>query len=351
MHDFPCITVVEIDMQTRRAIWIDASWGVLLSLLLPCIVRACVTTYATAEVGRTFRVGVTDRGSPVKALRLVLGSSRPSAVQGDGIVHSLTNEDGFATFSDVNPGSFLLTVENEEGAADAVVVNVSSKGPTNVTVPLRWPSRTPMSVRSMAGTVRGPDYYPSQVQARLSLSLLEGLSARVIAKTVADSKGRFKFPDEIPAGIYFLRLNRSDLRGWSGEQMEGIIPVEVSPKAEQQALDIDLGWSSCGLGYAQREEHPELKLDKICGDIADSEGAVVSDAQVLLVASGKETQALKQTKSGVKGQFAFEVRHNGAYQLIIKSAGFQPFLSSIRVEVTAPGESCRNPIRAILKVM
>jgi hypothetical protein len=316
--------------------------------LSPCVVHACFISYRTAQAGTTFRVRVTDRGRPVSTLRLVLNSSALSGKPGSESIYSLTDKDGLATFSNVILGSFMLIPEYDVGIADGVVVEVSANGPTNVTVPLRWPSRTPVSVESISGIVRGPDYYPSQKQIQLSLSLLEGLSGRVIATTNTDEKGRFNFHADTPPGVYFLRLNRSGLRGWSGEEMEGMVAIEVTPAAKDRELDLDLGWSSCGLGAAQGQIHPELKVPKICGDIADRRGAVVSGAQIRLLTRGDEPQILEQTKSGMKGNFALREQREGTYQLFIQSAGFQPLVLPIRVEPAGPSGGCRKPMHTIL---
>jgi len=276
--------------------------------------------------------------------------TQSSDSQSASTVYSFTDADGYGSFSQLNPGSFLLTSDHDGGVADAVVVEVSQKGPVNETVQLRWPSQTPVPVRSANGIVRGPGYDPLQTQAQLSLSLLEGVSARVIRTVLTDSKGDFHFPDEVPSGIYFLRLDPTDLRGWSGEQMQGMIPIEISPNAKQETIDLDIGWSSCGLTYAQREPRPEVKLRKICGDVVDVEGAAMSNARVLLFANG-EGRAVEQTETGATGRFAFQETPKGTYQLLIKSPGFQPFIQAVRVEADSRAQGCQQPVHIRLKPM
>jgi hypothetical protein len=318
---------------------------------LPCIARPCSIAYPTVRVGTRFLVRVTDRGSPVNALRLVLNSYAADETLGADSTSSVTDKDGIATFSNVLPGSFVLAAAYDGGVVDAVLMNVSANGPTNVMVALRWPSRTPLSVTSISGVARGPAYYPSQKQPHLSFSLMEGLSGRVIATTDSDNKGRFNFKADTAPGVYFLRLNRSGLRGWSGGEMEGLIAIEVSPESKSRALDLDLGWSSCGLTYTQGEIHPESEIGKLCGDIVDSTSAAVADAQVLLMTSGEEAHPLEQTRSGMKGQFTLQDRHDGTYQLLIIAPGFQPFLLPIRVQRPSRVQGCEKPIHAILKAM
>jgi hypothetical protein len=338
-------------MQNRCAISVSAGLATLVVIFSACIGRACTIVPETVEVGTEFQVKVTDRGRPVTGLRLVLSSSGWPGTQTKVVTVSFTNSDGYAHFSNLNMGSFWLASDHDAGIGDAVVVNVSPNGPANKILLLRWPSREPLTVRSASGILRGPDYYPAQVQGLFSISLLEGILGREIETTRSDRIGRFSFATEIPRGIYFLRVNPSGLSGWSGEQIEGMIAIEVTHEAMQGALDLDIGWTSCGLSYAQRGIYPELKLDKICGAVTDSEGAVVSNAQVTLLADGEDPKILEQTRSGTSGQFALLDPPDGTYQLLIKSPGFRPFLRLIRVQHIGKSGSCQQPLPIRLDVM
>jgi hypothetical protein len=244
-----------------------------------------------------------------------------------------------------------MTTDEDDALADAAVVKVSAGGPPDVTVSMRWPSVDPIAVLSVSGTMRGLDFFPSEQQVPLSLSLLESVSSRVIAETNSDSKGRFKFGEDVPPGVYFLRLNLSGLRsGWSGEQMQGMIAIEVSSAAKQSALNLDLGWSSCGLSYAQQVTYPELELTAVCGDIADVMGADVPNAEVLLVANGEGGEIIEETRSGAKGGFALQKKHEGSYQLLIKYPGFRPYLRPVRIDATGSPDGCPNPVKVQLQV-
>jgi hypothetical protein len=130
-----------------------------------------------------------------------------------------------------------------------------------------------------------------------------------------------------------------------------MIAIEVDPKAKQDVLDLDLGWSSCGLGYAQRSGYPEIQVSTICGNVKDSIGAVVSNAQVMLMASGEGSDILEHTQSGTIGEFVLDQPENGTYQLLIKSSGFRPFLQVIHVEAGGATHGCKQPIRVRLDVI
>lgn len=343
--------IPKLAMEHRRAFSFCIGGAILAVLLSVSIARTCSVFPGTVEVGSKFQVKVADRGNRVKGLRMVLSTESSTGEKQKVVTDSFTDADGIAHFSNLSAGSFWLSADHDGGVGDAVVVNVSPRGPANKTFAISWPSAAPVTVRSAAGIVRGPDYYSNQAQAQISISLLEGISGREIEKTQSDSKGRFSFTSDLPPGIYFMRINPSDLRGWSGEQIEGMIVIEVAREAKENALNLDLGWSSCGLEYSQRVILPELKRDKICGAITDSEGAVVAKAQVILLAGDEDAEILEQTQSGPNGEFVIPKHPDGNYQLLIKSAGFSPFLRLIHLQSAGTSAGCHQPIPVKLAVM
>ena len=131
---------------------------------------ACSVVYSTVQVGPNFRVRVQGYGGPVKGFRVKLKS-----YQGSGNKDvTVTDNDGFALFRGVRPGFYHLSADHDAGILDAgipggVDLAVKLDGPTDVTVPLKWPSKEPVLIRSLKGTIRGPDYVPGQSQPRLPL--------------------------------------------------------------------------------------------------------------------------------------------------------------------------------------
>lgn len=333
-------------MHPPRISSIAVTCAILIAFLDPVIAAGCTIVYPTVHVGRTFRVRVADRGRPVPSLRLVLRSfpsgSPDSADR--GVSYSLTDAEGYARFADLAPGSYLLSPENDGEMRDGSFVDVAPNGPVDVTVQLRWPDATPLLVRSLSGTLRTPDYYPQQAQAQFSISLLESLSGRVIDKTHSDSKGRFAFDDPVKPGLYFLQLNDS-----SGTRTEGTITVEVNYDAPDAGLDLDLGWTSCGLHYGQRQAYPEMRERNLCGDVADASGGVIPDADVWLLSNGEDAQILEHTRADGTGQFALHQQRDGTYQLLVKRRGFQPFIRVVQLENAESSSSCEQPISVHLE--
>lgn len=312
-----------------------------LAIFLPVISSACSLFYPTVEVGRTFRVKVTDRGRPIKGLRLVLG---PQDL-GGGPISSVTDSDGYASFHDLFPGSLTLTAEYDGDWRDTVFLHISSDGPANATVSLSWPARNPIKVHAASGFIRGPEFYPDQVQSELSLSLIEGITAREIEETRSDNKGHFTFNSVLAPGIYYIRLNASGLHAWDNEQIQGAIPIEINEQAGPDSLDLDLSWSSCGLGYSEAVRQSSVKMSKICGDLKDSEGAAIGRAQVWLQPATGEPVVIEHTTTGSEsGQFELKEHGIGNYLLIVKSPGFRPYLQVVHL---GPGEisnGCKHPL-------
>src|SRR5215472_337410 len=148
---------------------VTSTIGVCLALLVCRIVGACVISYPTVEVRHKFRVLVSDRGGPVVGLRVEL-SSRVEKFTAE------TDKDGYAFFDNLKPGSFLLRPEFDPVWPDTVIVDVSPSGPADVTVPLTWPGRAPVTVGALKGILRGPHFYPSFGQGPFSMVLVEGIS-------------------------------------------------------------------------------------------------------------------------------------------------------------------------------
>ena len=137
----------------------------MIAIAAPC--WACTVVYPGVRVAPNFRVRVEDHGRPIRGLRVEIGS-----YQGGHRTVTDTDRNGFALFRGVRPGSYHLSADHDAGIPDGADLEVKLDGPTDVTVPLKWPITAPVLVRSLKGMIRGPDYLPGQSQPRLSLDLL-----------------------------------------------------------------------------------------------------------------------------------------------------------------------------------
>jgi len=290
--------------------------------------------YPSVQVGPNFRVRVEDHGRPVKGLRVEIGSYKGSGIR----AVTETDKNGFALFRGVQPGSYHLSADHDAGIPDGANLEVKLDGPTDVTVPLRWPSTALVLVRSLKGTIRGPDYLPGQSQPRLSLDLLEGSSGRRLKSLQTSDSGEFNF-ESVPPGLYFLSLKPSGLGGWSGEQITGLAAVAVDHGAPTDHLDIDLGWTSCGLWYADRSmcSQSDLQIKQLSGQVLDASGAAIPDAKILLF--DRAEALVERLQSDRAGKFTSPHSLAGTYQLVVSRAGFTPLRRTLHAEPTG------NPTR------
>jgi len=289
---------------------------------------------------------VSDRGGPVVGLRVEL-SSRVEKFTAE------TDKDGYAFFDNLKPGSFLLRPEFDPVWPDTVIVDVSPSGPADVTVPLTWPGRAPVTVGALKGILRGPHFYPSFGQGPFSMVLVEGISARVIETTESDGEGRFNFQSKVPPGIYFIQIKLTSTNDGrrTDDQIHGGIAVELSMAPGGEELDVDLGWSDCGLSYKQREKTPDVKVGKICGDVADTEGAAVGGAQLFLLTNGDEPKVVDQAMSDSNGKFAMKREPEGTYRLVVTRLGFEPSRLFVHIGNSNSSEQCEQPMHLRLGVL
>ena len=308
-------------------------------LFLQVPAYSCSLFYPTVQVGRNFRVRVMDRGQPVQGLPVALDPQFAYEHYEGG--HTVTDAQGSAHFAEVPAGSFFIHAERDGGIADGAIVEVETDGPVNAIVPLKWPS-SPLSLRSVSGHLRAGGYDPKHT--KLSLTLLEGLSGQVMEATRTDENGEFAFAD-VASGIYFLQLNPSGLKGPSGEELKGLITLAISRDAQWDGLDLDLGWSSCGLMYVNQAgcKQNEVEVSKLCGDALDVNGAVISRAEILL--QDNDGKTLDRTHSDAAGHFLLPAEKAGNYKLVVQSPGFSPVRTTVHILSTAGSESCSRPIK------
>jgi hypothetical protein len=275
---------------------------------------ACTLVYPAVRVGPNFRVRVEDNGHPVKGLRVEIDS-----VGRGNRATVVTDQNGFALFRGFRPGSYHLSPDHDAGVADGAGLEVRPDGPTDVIVPLRWKNIPPLSVRSLRGTIRGPDYVIGRSQPRLSLDLLEGSSGRKLKSFQTTDSGEFNLERTEP-GLYFLSLKPSGLTDSFGEQLSGPIAVTVDRGAATDHLDLDLGSSSCGLWYADRSQcaQSDLRIEKLSGQVVDPAGTLV-----------------EQLQSDRAGRFNPPHSLAGTYELVVSSPGFAPLRRTATVEPTA----------------
>lgn len=265
---------------------------------------ACSVFYPEIEVGPNFRVKVEGQGRAVEGL--VVNAARKDGTS----IRAITGRAGVAAFGDLKPGAYFLSAAHDAGLLDGANLEVKKDGPSNVTVPLRWPSIPAVRVRFLRGRLRMGDSLPGRSQTPLSIDLKRGMTGRILKSGQSDGNGAFDFGNATP-GIYFLNLKGL-----------GPIAIDVDPDAPTDQLDLELSYSSCGLSYKDRSQCPQgdLRLSRLRGHVVDPTGAAIPDAGVLLF--DEAGMLVESVTSGRGGDFSFSHSPGDAYQLVVRRQGF-----------------------------
>ena len=310
-------------MRGLRAMLKAASGGIFAAVCC----SACTVVYPTVEVGTVFRVKVTNHDGPVRGLRLKASGKR-----------AVTDRDGIAVFRDMPVGFYFASVDHPAGGY--VYVETRSGRSSDTTVALEWPEVEPVPARALRGVLHLPGFYPGQVQPRISIELLEGVSGKSIQSAQTNDSGEFNF-GEIAPGLYFLRLSVS-----------GIIGVAIQPGAASDHIDLDLGWTSCGMMYTDRNKcsSTDLQVEQLCGRVVDASGGSVEAAEVALLDATEKSNMIQQVKADRAGRFAAAEALTGSYRLVIQSPGFAPLYRTVHV-IGSNNSVCGRPLNVRLGLL
>jgi hypothetical protein len=249
-------------------------------------------------------------------------------------------------------GKYFLMADHDGGTPDGYDVLVGREAKTDQPVKLKWPNPKPLKVKSAAGRVAIPQSGAKRaLEKPISLALVDAISNTVITVTETDNRGYFSFPTP-SRGLYFIRLNHTQIKTWSGEEMTGDIPIEIASDAISDGVDLDLGWSSCGLYYSDMKQchQPEVRVSKMCGEVFDPVGAIIAKADVYLLRDEHDEVPVAETRSDTKGRFSMNEVTPGTYELYVKATGFQSAHSKIHVSANRDASSCIYPLPITLGV-
>ncbi len=304
--------------------------------------RCSACTIVTAlnseiPVGSNFKVKAQNHGQPVSGLPVVLDRAQSERSQSNTQTRFdvRTAKNGMATFRNVPPGHYYLYPALDTNFSNHAELQVNPAWRNDSTIPLQWPSREPIAVRSLKGTIHSPDYIPGHPEPKRNFDLLEAVSAKWLKTFQTDDAGAFDLATTKP-GLYFLRLD-----------MENIF-VEVAPNASLPALDLDIGWTSCGLYYTDQSKCrlSDLHANRLSGEMVDGSGAAILGAKILLL--DPTGAVVEQTESDGSGQFSSNYLLNGTYQLDISKPGFTHYHRTLRAEFSTEPSA---PIRLELGVL
>jgi hypothetical protein len=237
---------------------VASSLGYLAAIILMCVgvawhADACMFSIPTVEVAPDFRVIVRHEETPVAGIRVEI-FNRADVMSDDAtklkpILTLLTGQDGAVEVRNLEAGMYLVETKGP-GQGDALYAKVS-RGQSGAEVSLQWPfSRSgTLKAKKLAGELVSNDpWAPFQnVQVQLWAAGVE----KPLAVEDAGPKGRFSFSLTRP-GIYVLRvLGRQDgVR--PDNQIEGDLPVELAPSAQDAipSISLRLAMSTCGIKYS-----------------------------------------------------------------------------------------------------
>ena len=284
--------------------------------------------WAPVSVGPSFRVRVSSEGRPVKGLALKIND--------DQVV---TDADGLV-FLRKKPGSYFISVDHDDSWGNGIAIEVKTDGPAYVTLPLNWPSISPLMIRSLKGTLHFADV-PGRPAPRVGVDLLEGLSGRYLKSAQTTNNAGFDFGDTLP-GLYFLRVDEPD---------KGLIAVVVDPNAPQDRLDLELISTGCGLAYSDRIHCStgDLYIHQLCGQVVDATGASIAEASISLYDLGATPKLIQQTRADGLGNFSMPTTVTGIYDLIIRSSGFNTLRRQVHIEANDQ-PACSRPLKVKLGI-
>ena len=226
---------------------------------------ACSTSATPTEIGRHFRVEVTNQGKAVEGLQIGL-DTYPRGIEKSQTLSILrTNANGVAEFQKVHPGLYFIAIKHPAYGYSSVmrVMRHPPKGSAE-SVSFDWPGWKPLTAQSVSGLLNGhvgtdrglakdlaqPAYSPVQ-GAKITLSKFATNEA--LESQTTSVSGMFTF-SAVPAGEYFLRIETpvSDSVRWLYPH-DGYVPIMVDPSATFASLSLFLDDAICGeLAYEQR---------------------------------------------------------------------------------------------------
>jgi hypothetical protein len=292
---------------------------------------ACTIVSPLLPAGRSFQVHVQDQGRSVSGLPIQLsGGSHTQTAK--------TGEDGTARFRDIPPGTYQVRVAFDRSGWDAATVRVTVAGPSNTTIPLRWPSRAILPVQSLKGALRWPSARPDGRLRTLNVELLDARTGSSLQSTRTIGEGAFNL-ETPPPGQYLLRVTPTEKDTEDRFGDAGLVPVEVDERAPHSELTLDFGATSCGMTYAATHACPrqELHITGLSGRVLDASGVSIPRATIRLFHTGREI--VEQLSSDEEGKFVSTERFDGTYELTVNAPGFTSLWQT--VQATQPKGDAR----------
>ena len=296
----------------------------LFTKLVSPLVYACTYFPPNYKVGKNFTVMVSSLdGTTFAGVRVILvRADRLSKV-------ALTDQEGRSRFENVEPGDYLLEIDQLGTAGWDTAGLTVAEGLDSRDIELHWPSSPILRATELKGTFL--DSRTARPVREIYLQLVRGLSGSLEARLLTDKTGKFDLGSPEP-GLYFIKV---DPLRTEDREPRGVIPVLVLANSNHE-LTVALGESSCGLLYSEVCAVSPRTMSHLEGKLTDDQGAVIDRAQIDLESKSQDEKDTRTAVPDKTGHFAVTDVAPGDYQLRISSTGFAPFLIPISVAPKAP---------------
>jgi hypothetical protein len=237
---------------TQRLKWFQYLMaGIVVSMLAAPELHACMRSLAEIKVPPSFRVSVVHEQEPVSGIPVAVYDAKDLSASAAPIVRLLTGKDGKVEIRDLREGKYIVVTEGP-GQGDGVYAIVSNDNKTsNAGFALQWPfSRQEiLQLKALAGELSSNDPWTPFANIHLELWTAGGSAPLAVQET--GPEGRFNFNSTRP-GIYILRIQGHQKDVKPDNQIEGELPVELSPSAPEASASVylRLETSDCGIEYS-----------------------------------------------------------------------------------------------------
>jgi hypothetical protein len=208
------------------------------------------------------------------------------------------------------------------GAGSAVNAEVSAKRvKSGNRVSLEWPSSWTgiVKTKTLAGTLASNNpWIPFQ---DIHVELWTAGAKTPIAAENTGAEGHFHFEQTAP-GIYIVHVRGQQKGVGDNWQVEGDIPLELSPSAVNlpEVLSLQLAESSCGISYSSCPAPNVVAMTSRRIRVRDPLGAVIARAQYELDDQSSAMKAHGSTDSNGIAELPPDLL--GKMTLVIASPGF-----------------------------
>jgi hypothetical protein len=299
---------------------------VLFFLGFPGPAKACWISLPTVRVTPTFQVFVLHGSDSVSGIEVeVFNNADLERTHGKTewkpILTLFTGPDGAVDVQKLRSGTYLIETKGP-GKGSATYAEVSTgHGKASNRITLAWPFSPDgiLKTRALAGQLASNNpWIPFQ---DIHVELWTAGAKTAISAENTGAEGHFRFDQTVP-GIYILHVRGQQKGVGDNWQVDGDIPLELSPSAVNvpEALSLQLSESSCGISYSSCPAPNIVAMTSRRIRVRDPRGAVIAHAEYELEDQSSAVKAHGLTDSDGIAELPPDLL--GKMTLVIASPGF-----------------------------